>query len=151
MWGGILAAGMVVYGVGFRVAKRHYRSVWSWGFYLMPVAAVAAAQVVFVGSGGVMPFGTGMGLAAVVSGLGCVAYGVFVFLYNRFVDDSLIRTAVSDRIRTLERRMTDAERRNRTIARIRALGRAGPFAFAVTVQLMVLTLAAGVVTTLVIG
>jgi hypothetical protein len=151
VWGGILAAGMVAFGLGFRLTKRHWRSRWGWGFYLMPVAAVVAAQMVFVGKGGEMPFGIGMGLAAVVSGLGCAAYGLFVFLFNRFVDDSLIRSAVSDRIAHVEKRVADEARQDRYIARARALSRAGTFAFAVTVQLVVLALVVALMTTLVIG
>ncbi len=87
VWGGILAVGMILNGVVFRVTKVHYSSRWSWGFYILPPAVALRVQLRHGGEA----FGADIALAAMVIGVGCIAYGLFVFAYNRFVDDSLIR------------------------------------------------------------
>ncbi len=147
-WGAVLAAAMIVYGLGFRAARLDYRSLWGWGFYVMPPLAAVAAQLWLGRAADDLSFGAGLALAAVVTIVGSSAYGIFVFLYNRFVDDSLIRTVVADRVQQLEVSVAAPEKRARSIARVRSLGRAAPFAALVTLQLVVVSLVVAAVATL---
>lgn len=133
VWGGTLAAGMILYGVVFRLTKVHYRSRWSWGFYILPPAVALWVQLRYGGEA----FGPDIAQAAMVIGAGCIAYGLFVFAYNRFVDDSLIRQVVADRLKQLEERSTDPEKLARSIARLKRLEHPATFAVSVTVSLVV--------------
>ncbi len=148
-WGAGLAAAMVIYGLIFRGAKLSYRSGWSWVFYVLPPIAALLAQLSLRAAAGELPFGTGFALAAIVIVAGSAVYGAFVFLYNRFVDDSLIRTVVSDRVTQLEARVTDPEKRARAIRRVRAAGTPAAFAANVTIALIVISMAVATVLTIV--
>jgi len=136
VWGGMLAAAMILYGIVFRVTRVHYGSRWSWGFYILPPAVALWVQLRY----GREAFGPNMALAAMVIGAGCIAYGLFVFAYNRFVDDSLIRQVVADRLKQLEERSTDPEKLARSTARLKRFEHPAPFAASVTVSLVVVSM-----------
>ncbi len=135
-WGGMLAAAMILYGIVFRITKVHYGSRWSWGFYILPPAVGLWVQLRYGGEA----FGPDIALAAMVIGTGCIAYGLFVFAYNRFVDDSLIRQVVADRLKQLEERSPDPEKLARSTARLKRFEHPAPFAASVTVSLVVVSM-----------
>ncbi len=56
---------------------------------------------------------------------------------KRFVDDSLIRQVVADRLKQLEERRTDPEKLARSIARLKRFEHPATFAVSVTVSLVV--------------
>ena len=136
VWAGVLAAAMILYGIVFRITKVHYSSRWSWGFYILPPAAALWVQLRYGGEA----FGPDIALAAMVIGTGCVTYGLFVFAYNRFVDDSLIRQVVADRLKRLEERSTDPEKLARSTARLKRFEHPAPFAASVTLSLIVVSM-----------
>ncbi len=136
IWGGILAVGMILYGIVFRMTKVHYGSRWSWGFYILPPAVALWVQRRYGGEA----FGPDIALAAMVIGAGCIAYGLFVFAYNRFVDDSLIRQVVANRLQQLEDRSPDPEKLARSTARLKRFEHPAPFAASVTVSLVVVSM-----------
>ncbi len=138
VWGGMLAAAMILYGIAFRITKVHYSSRWSWGFYILPPAVALWVQLRYGGEG--EAFGPDLALAAMVIGAGCIAYGLFVFAYNRFVDDSLIRQVVADRLKQLEVRSTDPEKLARSTARLKRFEHPAPFAASVTLSLIVVSM-----------
>ena len=146
VWGGMLAAAMILYGIVFRVTRVHYGSRWSWGFYILPPAVALWVQLRY----GREAFGPNIALAAMVIGAGCIAYGLFVFAYNRFVDDSLIRQVVADRLKQLEERSTDPEKLARSTARLKRFEHPAPFAASVTLSLIVVSMVIATIASLLI-
>ena len=144
VWGGMLAAAMILYGIVFRITKVHYGSRWSWGFYLLPPAFALRVQLRYGGE----TFGPDIALAAMVIGAGCIAYGLFVFAYNRFVDDSLIRQVVADRVRQIDERGGDPAKVARAKTRVKNFEHPAPFAASVTVSLVVVSMAIATVATI---
>ena len=144
LWGGILAVAMILNGIVFRVTKVRYSSKWSWGFYILPPAVALRVQLRHGGEA----FGPDIALAAMVIGVGCLAYGLFVFAYNRFVDDSLIRQVVADRLKQIEERVADPEKLARSITRLKRFGHPAPFAASVTLSLIVVSMVIATLATL---
>ena len=140
LWGGILAAAMVGYGLVFRLARLDYRSVWRFGFYVLPPVAGLAAQLSWGRAGGAMAYADGFSLATIVVAMGTLAHGLYVYAYNRWIDDSLIQSVVRDRTAQVEARVSDPIRRARSQARLEALGRPGRFAASVTVFLLLVSI-----------
>ena len=96
-----LGAFLVGYGVLFRLLGLDSASPLTWLFYLaQPVALVWLTR-----SESKRPGLTRLrrvGISAAAAALGNSMYAIYVYLFNRFVDDSLIRDTLSSQLAALE-------------------------------------------------
>ena len=147
-WRGGAALGLfeVLYGLFFRLADLHYASAWTWGFYLaLPVGVYLAHRFFKRRNEGTMSFKVGMGIAAPVVGIGSAAYCTFVYVYNRFIDDSLLQAIFNDRIRELETQGANAAAMEAATRSLEAFTQPGTFSLSVFAQLVVIGLMAALV------
>lgn len=149
-WRGGAALGLfeVLYGLFFRVADLHYASAWTWVFYLALAVGVYLSHRVFKRRhDGTMSFRMGVGIGAPVVAIGSTAYCTFVYAYNRFIDDSLLRAIFADRIRELETDGADVAVIDAASRSLAAFTRPGTFSLSVFVQMTVVGLLAALAVT----
>ncbi len=90
-YGLILGGGLTTYGIIYRLARLERLPGLTWIFYLMvPVAVFFALRALRDSDGGALRFARGVGLGGLVSLAGSSIYAVYVYLYNSFIDDSLL-------------------------------------------------------------
>ncbi len=144
IFGGIL----IVYGLIFRLADLDARSPLAWVFYiLMPVACYFAMRSLKQVDAGKLPYRRGVGVSALTSVIAAGAYSVYVFLYNRFVDDSLLVNAIAlNRQALMDSGLSAAEIEQR-MEPVNTLLTPGPFSLLVFVQLTLF----GILTALIIA
>ncbi len=90
-YGLILGGGLTAYGILYRLARLERLPGLTWIFYLMvPVAVFFALRALRDSGEGSLRFARGVGLGGLVSLAGSSIYAVYVYLYNSFIDDSLL-------------------------------------------------------------
>ncbi len=134
-WGLALGGFLVLYGLVFRLASFHYTSPWTWIFYIaLPVGATFAMRAA---SRAVSPisFKRLVGTGAITVILGSAIYCVFVYGYNGFIDDSLLRDVRADQTAALAARSLDPESYAAALENVEAFTEPGAFSAAVFLQL----------------
>ena len=129
---------LTVYGVFFRLAGIHYAAWPAWVFYLAVPLAVWLAGRALRTSRGELTFGPGLGTGLLTATVGSAIYSVYVFVYNRFVDDSLPRTIVADFRTRFEELGMPAEEIETQIQLVESFMRPAAFASGVFVRLTLL-------------
>ncbi len=135
-YGLVVGALLVGYGIYFRWRGFGPASRWGWGFYVLLPAGVLWTQAeletgVSLGAGHYWLNGFVAGLIA------SAVYVVYVFVQNRFLDDSFLKALVEHQRQRLERKGLDPERTAQLMHRTEALARPAPFAAVVFLQLSV--------------
>lgn len=145
-YGLVLAAGLIAYGILFRVAKVHYSSPLAWIFYAMPPIGASLALWAF-GSVNDSPPSLlkSAGLVAMVVAIGSALYSAFVFVYNRFIDDSLLVAVRSDRVASLGERGLAGEELASAVERVRLATAPAVFSLNVFIALFVFGVLSSVV------
>lgn len=107
-YGLIIGGALIVYGIFFRVANIHYSSLLAWVFYLLMPAGVVLVLWAYRKSNASAPaFQPGFWAGSLTSVISAALYSVYVFFYNRFIDDSLLQTIITDfRARFIEQGLT---------------------------------------------
>ncbi len=80
----------IAYGVFFRVGGFHFQSAWGWVFYLMLPVVIWWAQVIYRRESGSLTYRQGLSIGTLAVAIGAVIYAVQVWVYNEFIDDSLL-------------------------------------------------------------
>ena len=101
-YGSYAGALLVAYGLIYRLAGVSPQSPLKWLFYLMLVVACVLAQRAHAASNRQSKVITRLATGSLTATVGGGIYGLYVYVYNRFVDDSLIRTVVADGRRAAE-------------------------------------------------
>ncbi len=101
-WGLALGAAEIAYGVLYRVASLDQVPGLAWIFYLMlPVAGFLA---LYHARPDGLTYRRGLGLGTLVGALGSFVYVIYVYLFNRFVDDLLLVQIRESTMATIEAR-----------------------------------------------
>lgn len=137
--GFLVGVALVTYGVYFRWRDYGPASLWAWGFYVLLPAGVLWAQLGMRAVGGPLPMGHYWWAGFLAGAVGSAIYVVYVYVQNRFVNDSFLRALVEHQSKRLEGRGLDPERAARLMRRTEALAQPGPFAGVVFVQLSVVS------------
>jgi len=136
-YGLFLGLAEIIYGVLFRLAGVDYASPLTWVFYLMLPAAIWMGQRAAGRITGSLSYGRGLSIATGISALGAALYSAQVWLYNRFLDDSLLRAVRADQIESLRQSGVEATLLAARTSQIERLTQAAPFALAICIQLIV--------------
>lgn len=132
----LLGGALTAYGVLYRVAGLDRLPGLAWIFYLMVPVAVFFALRAFKTDRGELPgFGRGVGLGALVSAGGSFIYAVYVYLYNRFIDDSLLVTIRETSLQHYTEQGLGGEKLERAMATVEAFSQPGPFSVQVFLML----------------
>ena len=104
---------LVVYGLLFRLLNLHYSSAWAWIFYIAPIAAVLwgvmrAPETINAS------YKISLWSGVKISAIGSLIYSIYVYVYNKFIDDSLLRLVYSESIEKL-RDLPDKEEKIRNV------------------------------------
>lgn len=103
LYGIYLGVFLFLYGVIFRIANFHYTSIWAWVFYLaIPIAILTG--VFNYNKKEPFSFKKTMKFGIILSSLGSFIYSVYVYLYNQFLDDSLLQAVREDTLQSYEGR-----------------------------------------------
>ncbi len=134
VWGAALAA----FGLIYRLADISPYSPLKWVFYLLLAAGCIVAQVVYVRrmsglDSARASFGGKLATGSLVALIGSAIYAAYVFVHNRFIDDSLIRTVVADSRRSLEASGAGGQ----SLALVEWMASPANFALLIFVQLLV--------------
>ncbi len=142
-----LGAAEIAYGLFFRGVGFHHTSRWSWVFYLMLPVAAWLAQTSTRTQKGRLGFPAAALAGSVAVGIGSIIYCVQVWLYNRFVSDSLLVEVRAARLHELQEAGRSAAEIATATQSLDSFLQPAAFAVAVCVQLMIV----GVVVSLVTG
>jgi hypothetical protein len=142
-WGVALGAFLVLYGVLVRALELSYKSAWSWLFYLALLLFGYLALRSATRRGLPTNFRQAFLLVLLTATVGSAIYSVYVFAYNRFVDDSLVREVRDDLIESSLATTAEGEAEQRR--RIEAFTSPGFFAIGVFLRQMTVGLLAAVI------
>ena len=132
IFGGLLVA----YGLIFRLAKLDFQSAWTYLFYILLMAGCVRSIVVLRRERGGLRFLPGLGVGLLTGALGGGIYCLYVYLYNTFVDNSLL-VAVAERAQAgLEASNATGPELAAALAKIENLTRPEVFAVSVFVQML---------------
>jgi len=129
---------LVAYGIAFRLMGLDHHSPLSWVFYLaLPVAAFWSLKT--LAKDGPQNYLSGTLRASAMILVGSAIYCAYVYLFNAFVDASLIENLRAEQLASLDPANPAAEKQK---AQIEQLTTPGGFAVAVYIQLVVVGVAA---------
>ncbi len=101
---------LVAYGLAYRLARLHRAPVLVAVFYLLMPVIPYFVIAELVAAGGPVSFALGVKAAALAVVLAALIHCLDVYVFNRFVDNSLIRRGVESRRESLKRSGMDEER-----------------------------------------
>lgn len=137
--GGFLSA----YGLLFRLLDQHYTSPLGWVFYIaLPLAVFVSLKV--QANAGPQGFLNGLIRGSIVVAMGAAIYAIYVFVFNAFVDASLIEAVRADSLAKIDASDPKADAQ---IALTQQLTTPSGFAATIFTQLLI----AGVVSALTIA
>lgn len=93
---------LILFGLVFNLGKFHYKSSLGYIFYLAVPVVIFLSLRAYLTNEGILTFGKGVSVSSIVAVVGCLLYGVYVFIYNTFVDDSLLQLVREDQLKLLE-------------------------------------------------
>lgn len=147
-YGLVLAAGLIAYGILFRVLNIPYSSPLTWIFYLMlPVGGWLAVRALASAADAPPSLLRFAGFIALVMATGAGLYSGFVFVYNRFIDDSLLVAVRSDRVSRLHAGGLSGDELASSLARVELASTPAVFSLNVFIALFVF----GVLSSLVVA
>ncbi len=131
-FGWIFGAALIAYGIFYRLADIHYSSALGWVFYLLlPIAVFLALRATRGDRDGKLSFGYATRVGSVAIALSSALYCVYVFIHNRFFDDSLLQTLLTDQQAAFSERGLSGAELDQALQYVRILTQ--PFAFSVVV------------------
>ena len=148
-FGLVIAAILVVYGIIFNVLNLRSVPLALWAFYLLPPLGAVLAHRSFRKSNGHLTFREGLAIAAIVVVVASAVYSFWVFVYNGWIDDSLLVEVKTSAQAELESRDLDAESRSRAVRQIELFTRPALFSVFVWVRLVVFGMLTSVVAALI--
>ena len=144
----ILGGGLTLYGIFYRLAGLDRVPALAWIFYVMvPVVVALSLRSIRAAAGGDLPFGRGVGMGSLVSAGGSLIYGLYVYFYNRFVDDSLLLTIRQGARRRYEARGLTGSELDRVMAAVETSTQPWIFSLQVFVMLTLVGVVASLVVT----
>jgi hypothetical protein len=144
-WGAILGGFLAAYGLLFRLLDLSYKSIWSWVFYIaVPIGGYMALRAARR-RGALGGYRRAFAIALLASTVGSGIHAGYVYVYNRYVDDSLLLEVREDLlVSALKVRPgsgAEAEQRRR----VEAFTRPALFSVAVFLRLVAVGLVSSVV------
>ena len=147
-YGVIIGLFLVIYGYLYRVAKLESFPLTIWVFYIaLPVGAFLAQRAFQRARDGVFRWRQAAGTSAWVSCVGSAIYCSFVYVYNAFVDDSLVRSIYENTLAQATQKGLSGAELESTLAWARTLSDPAVFSLFVFVQLTLF----GIITSSVAG
>lgn len=145
-FGWIFGAALIAYGIFYRVADIHYTSPLGWVFYLaLPVAAFLALRASQQDRGEPLVFVEATRIGSVTVALASATYCVYVFLYNQFVDDSLLQALLDDQQAKFASLGMSGAELEQALQIVKIMTQPGPFSIVVFVQLFLFGLMSTVI------
>jgi uncharacterized membrane protein len=147
-YGSIFGGVLVVYGIIFRLAKLDFQSAWTYLFYLLLAAGSVRAVMILRRQRDQLRFFPGLGVGLLAGVIGGGIYCLYVFVYNAFIDNSLL-VAVAERAQAqLDPAKLSAEELAVALQKVEALTRPGVFAVSVFVQMVLVALVVSLIAAL---
>ena len=141
-FGLITGFAIILYGVVFRLADIHYTSPLTAVFYLLlPAGLVTALWAYAKAKREFANFLQTLVGGSILVAIAALLYALFVFVYNQYIDDSLIQTVLEDSRQGLITHGQSGAELDESMKRIRSsMGNPARFATLIFVQMLIVGL-----------
>ena len=148
---GLAFGGLLVgYGIVFRYAGLDFKSAWTYLFYVILAAGSLLSMVALRSATGGLAFQAGLRTGSLTAAIGGGIYSLYVFVFNRFVDDSLLVALAEHYRTTLAASGVEGARLERVMRVVETVTEPGIFAAVVFAQMLAVGLAVTLVAALVL-
>ena len=129
---------LLIYGLFYRLAEVSYSSPLGYIFYIALPIGVFLAIRRFKRGASTATFKNCFIIGAIVVIIGSAIYSLFVYVYNKFVDDALLRTIREENIEKIGNKGTLTEDQvEQSLKLVDILSQPGAFSITIFIQLLV--------------